>query len=170
VVQHLIASRVNARWRHALWLVVLLRLAMPVAPSSSWSIFNLLPAPPGLPMRMGVALEMTPAPPPIAFGAHQATIAMLPAPRWLVVWKWIAAVWIAGAAVLLLRALIATVRINLAIRSAAEGGGAPLRIIDEARDRLGIARRVRVVETNAVKTPALHGLWRPTLLLPAGLT
>lgn len=42
-IQWLIGSRVDARLRHLLWVIVLLRLLMPAAPASSWSMFNVLP-------------------------------------------------------------------------------------------------------------------------------
>src|SRR5688572_29241336 len=36
----------TAKWRHALWFVVVARLALPVGPGSSWSVFNLFVAKP----------------------------------------------------------------------------------------------------------------------------
>ena len=39
----LLRGRLSARWRCALWLVVLVRLLMPVVPESPMSLFNLLP-------------------------------------------------------------------------------------------------------------------------------
>ncbi|NLE39401.1 MAG: hypothetical protein GX621_15375, partial [Pirellulaceae bacterium] len=39
----LLRERLSARWRCALWLVVVARLLMPVAPESRLSLFNLLP-------------------------------------------------------------------------------------------------------------------------------
>ena len=40
LVQRMFRRQLEPRWRHALWFVVMLRLAMPVAPSSDWSLFN----------------------------------------------------------------------------------------------------------------------------------
>ncbi|HEU4521454.1 MAG TPA: hypothetical protein VFT12_05600, partial [Thermoanaerobaculia bacterium] len=42
-IQWLIGSRVDARWRHLLWVIVLVRLLLPGAPASSWSLFNAIP-------------------------------------------------------------------------------------------------------------------------------
>ena len=39
-VQWLARRRLNARWQYALWLLVVVRLAMPSLPASSWSVFN----------------------------------------------------------------------------------------------------------------------------------
>ncbi|MCY9539028.1 M48 family metalloprotease [Paenibacillus thiaminolyticus] len=43
-VQHLFRRRIHARVRHALWLIVLLRLMLPVLPQSPVSLFNAVPA------------------------------------------------------------------------------------------------------------------------------
>ena len=42
LVQWLLRSRLSARWRYNLWLLVLLRLLVPVTPQSPLSVFNLL--------------------------------------------------------------------------------------------------------------------------------
>src|SRR5690349_4094584 len=42
-VQLMLGNRLPARWRHAMWMLVLLRLALPVVPSSPMSVFNLAP-------------------------------------------------------------------------------------------------------------------------------
>ena len=41
IVQWLLRGRLSARWRYNLWLLVLLRLLIPVTPQSSLSVFNL---------------------------------------------------------------------------------------------------------------------------------
>ena len=41
LVQWLLRERLSARWRYNLWLLVLLRLLIPVTPQSSLSVFNL---------------------------------------------------------------------------------------------------------------------------------
>ncbi|GAA0380890.1 M56 family metallopeptidase [Paenibacillus motobuensis] len=43
-VQHLFRRHIHARLRHALWLIVLLRLMLPVLPQSPVSLFNAVPA------------------------------------------------------------------------------------------------------------------------------
>ncbi|WP_195575104.1 M56 family metallopeptidase [Paenibacillus sp. 1001270B_150601_E10] len=43
-VQYLFQRRIHARLRHALWLIVLLRLVLPVLPQSPVSMFNAVPA------------------------------------------------------------------------------------------------------------------------------
>ena len=43
-VQAVLGRWLSPRWRHALWFIVLVRLAVPVLPESPHSIFNLFPA------------------------------------------------------------------------------------------------------------------------------
>ena len=38
--QLLLARRLTPLWRHALWLLVVARLLLPVTPSSPWSLYN----------------------------------------------------------------------------------------------------------------------------------
>jgi beta-lactamase regulating signal transducer with metallopeptidase domain len=171
--QRLIGRRVGARWRHALWLVVVLRLVVPIAPSSSWSIFNLLPTHPAVSLEMGRVLAHSGLVPSIADSSTRA-MQVFHAPLWIVGWRWLAGLWICGIIALVARALIATMRIHRAVRRAARASTATLRkvndIVDEGRRQLRITRPVRVIETALVDAPALHGVFRPTLLLPEGLS
>src|SRR5439155_23873378 len=43
LVQVALRHRLSARWRHALWGIVLLRLLVPVTPPTRWSLFNVAP-------------------------------------------------------------------------------------------------------------------------------
>jgi bla regulator protein BlaR1 len=39
-VQLLFGKLLSPRWRYALWMLVVVRLLMPVMPASRWSVFN----------------------------------------------------------------------------------------------------------------------------------
>lgn len=171
VLHRLLASRVDARWRHALWLLVLVRLALPAGPSSRLSIFNLLPsgseAAAVAPRTTVLAAAVTEFAAPRIVEVRNAAI-----PWWAGAARWLVGLWLAGALLLALRTLVASVRLHRAVRRAL-GAHPPNAEIDaivaaECR-RLGITRHVRAVECDLVRTPALHGMLRPTLLLPAGM-
>lgn len=152
-IHWMIGARVDARWRHLLWVVVLLRLVMPQVPASSLSLFNLLPqrepvvvvarADAAAPAKARLDVEvvesgvLTFAPPPV-----------LSAARWAF---WI---WLAGAAFFALRMLIASIRAHRAVLAGERLSAGPLPI----------------VECDLVRAPALHGVFRPVLLLPRGFT
>jgi hypothetical protein len=45
-IQGIFGSRLNPRWRYALWLLVLVRLVLPALPESALSLFQFAPPPP----------------------------------------------------------------------------------------------------------------------------
>ena len=51
VIHGLFGRHIAPRWRHAMWMLVLVRLALPVVPSSPVSLFNL--APPNISFSLG---------------------------------------------------------------------------------------------------------------------
>ncbi len=86
--------------------------------------------------------------------------------------RWAAADWLIGVLLLALRTLVSSLRVSRSVRRALRRGEPRpelVRLLDESRKRLGVQRPVRIVECDAVRAPALHGLLRPTLLLPPGL-
>ena len=175
LAQRLIGRHISARWRYALWLVIVLRLVVPVAPSSAWSVFNLVPPHPGIQLQLrGDAGQIVFQPQPAGF----AEIPLIHIPWWIAEWRWIAAVWICGAIAFAARALIATARVHWMVRRAREAETIPAsayawiarQIVEEGRRQLGIAHPVDVVESALIEVPALHGFFQPTLLLPEGLS
>jgi beta-lactamase regulating signal transducer with metallopeptidase domain len=146
----LIGRRVDARWRHLLWVVVLIRLLMPVAPESSFSIFNLVPAENAQPSPR---VMLRPA--PVAAADGPAGIVTLHVTPYRSFVPWLIAIWIAGALVLATRFAISAIRMR--------------RAIPESRQPRAESR-LPIIETPAVRTPALHGLVNPVLLLPRGFT
>ena len=44
LIQKLLGGKLGPRWCHALWLVLLIRMVLPWAPSSRLSLFNLIPS------------------------------------------------------------------------------------------------------------------------------
>jgi bla regulator protein BlaR1 len=146
----LIGRRLRARWWCALWLLALVRLAAPTAPGTEWSLFNFVPLHPGIELQL------------------RGPAAQLAVPWWIVAWKWLVLVWFAGFAILVCRMIIATVRVRSIVRRALASGKAR-DIVEEARVQLHIRREIAVVESPLIDGPALHGVFRPTLLLPEGM-
>src|SRR5882757_9139610 len=69
VLQLLLRRFLTARWSHALWLCVLLRLIIPTVPSTNFSIFNLssvvfpeIAPSRSMPVAVGVAIPPTQEP------------------------------------------------------------------------------------------------------------
>lgn len=161
----LAGRRLGPRWRHALWLVALLRLAIPAGPVSRWSVFNLLPlrerAAPVKALREFTATGGSPA----AFQTAKLAAGVLRDSTWTPSWRVLLTVWLCGAMAVALRALISAIRTRAALRHAALDEMSS-DVVEAVKARLGIRRRLLVVESSLVDAPALHGLWRPVLLLP----
>jgi len=177
-VQLTLGRRVPARWRHALWLLVLVRLLLPAVPSSRFSLFNLLPVTAAAqpPLRIDGALprelELVPAGPPSAEVRFFRVTTGAPLLRWLF------GIWAAGALLLIARMLISSVRMRRAVTRARrrEARGSELEALLRQAVHLvwragapATTRRMRILESEIVRTPALHGLAAPTLLLPRGM-
>lgn len=174
-VQLAVGRRIAARWRHTLWLLALLRLVIPVAPVSSYSLFNLFPLPTA---REHVVAR--PLPPQVITASRvegalsdSQTLNMrdgAPLVRGLL------AVWLLGVGLLTLRMLISSLRMRRAVnRSRRASGPDPYleELLHEAVERVGVPRwvaRVQILESGVVRTPALHGLRKTTLLLPRGMS
>jgi beta-lactamase regulating signal transducer with metallopeptidase domain len=169
LLQRLVGGQLGARWRHALWLVVLLRLVLPAGPASRWSVFNLLPAGEGhIPLAAVRAVKAGQA----GFGVPRTTqfVGFLrEQTSWALSWRWLLGIWLCGAALLALRALIGATRTQIALRHAA-AGNISSDVVEAVKTRLGIRRRFLVIESELVDAPALHGLLRPVLLLPRGFS
>ncbi|MCC7376818.1 MAG: hypothetical protein IT581_19315 [Verrucomicrobiales bacterium] len=162
----LVAGRHLApRWRYGLWLVVLARLLVPVAPESHLSLFNLVDfAPAGF---SGAALQVLGLPAPVVVPAVEAPHPLADTPTWFV---WALALWCPGALVLsaliwrdhrrLRRALSATQPVeNPEVQD----------LLRQSKGVMSVRRRVAVEETGQITSPAIAGCWRPRLLLPTGL-
>jgi beta-lactamase regulating signal transducer with metallopeptidase domain len=164
LLQVTLRGRLNPRWHHALWLLVVARLMLPILPESALSLFQFAPAPPPVvtdtvtepifqaPPSPMVGINPDPAP-PVAYPFSVFTV--------------LALTWLTGALVL----LILTWQVN---RSFARHVAAAQRIIDPrllklaetAQNELGIRRSLRIIESAQVQSPAIMGLFRPTLILP----
>jgi bla regulator protein BlaR1 len=163
IAQALIGHRLRARWWCALWLIALIRLVVPTAPSTGWSLFNFLPPHPAIELQLRAPAAA------IVFDAIGRTVAV---PWWIAGWKWLIAAWFAGFAIIVTRMTVSTIRMrSLVARALGSGGATPAAwdIVEEARAQLHIRRGIVVVESPLIDGPALHGVLRPTLLLPEGM-
>ena len=187
LIQWIARERIPAGWRYAMWLVVFGRLLLPAAPESSLSIFNLAQPRPSL---FEIARE--PLPPPLitrsttlsAAGRARQETSRPPLQLILI------GIWATGFALLSARAVLASRRLSKQLRQDDSERSwipsmtrAPAEVSMEAPEersraeallaacaqQMKIDRRVRLMETPAVSSPALHGIMRPTLLLPPGL-
>jgi beta-lactamase regulating signal transducer with metallopeptidase domain len=87
--------------------------------------------------------------------------------RWT---PWLAMVWLGGAAVMLGRAGWLVVEAEkLRRRSSPLENETVLKLIEEARRKMGLARRIQAVVTEQLTSPAVMGLVTPVLILPLSM-
>jgi bla regulator protein blaR1 len=153
LIQSLLGARLPARWRHALWWVVVLKLLLPGLPQAPFSLFHisLLESP----MPIVHALSSAGAPGASSLGRFLA-----------IVWPWI---WIFGA----LSALAIILRehgrlVRAVVRQRPITNPAILDVLEDCKALMRIYTPLVVIESPKISSPALFGFVRPRLLLPRG--
>jgi bla regulator protein BlaR1 len=170
---------ISARQTAWLWGLVLLRLLVPVAPSSSCSLQNLLRCDPTL--LFGRAAVVDPAldpsaavdsPPPAVSPtsfeppAVDAVTAASPIGDWvrlLLIWTWP----VGGSGILLWTVFCQWRFGRTVMRDAVPADERLSQLWQECRQRVGVRRNIRLVRFDGVRQPAVFGLFRPRLLLPS---
>jgi bla regulator protein BlaR1 len=164
----LAGRRIPARWRHALWLLVLLRLILPWTPESRYSVYGFLPQL----VRHSATVSSFQEPPPDRNREQTASAAAIKDGAYVTNSSGgiVAGIWLAGAAVcaswILMQALSAALAFN-GRRPVTDQ--AVLELLESCKDELGIRTYLAIIETPSVRSPALFGWIRPRLLLPAGV-
>jgi TonB family protein len=196
LAQQLFRRRLAPKWRFSLWWLVLLRLMLPVAPESGWSVFNLarvshrtetrqtvekrasvslstaweetaaMPAPAVATLDSKPQIQIPAAPPQAAASPIQPTI-QKPLP----IYPLLALFWLAGVVLYGGRLCMGSLILSRNIRRPSQVlDDAVLAIFEECRQTMGVARAPDIIVTSAVQSPALFGLRRIKLLIPSGLT
>ena len=192
LLQTICRERLTPRWRYALWLLLVVRLSLPVPVTSRLSVFNLArvgvpataaeislspsseekPAYPAPPKAASRASAAAPTPgPAVATPAPAAVTPTVPGhaaaePGWP--WKsWAALLWLAGVTLLALRILVQNVGFYRRLRWAPTvTDAAAWKTLEACRQLMGVRQRLVLVETALVHSPALYGFLRVHLLLP----
>ena len=191
LAQSLLRRQLTPRWRHALWVLVVIRLALPWSLESRVSLFNWfngqsrfssVTSPgdkpetlPGKPEPEKVMLNPQ-GPRPSSVSPEVATTVSgsipppAPAPRlwWL---KWFPWLWVAGVVGLPSFLLMTTYRLGRRVRRQRPlTDAAVLNLVEDCKQEMVVRTPLTLVETSAVSSPSLYGFIRPRLLLPAGMT
>lgn len=167
--QWICGLRLKPRWRCALWLLVLLRLALPWSVPSPTSLFNVFKMPATNP---GAQAESAVAEPSGSLGSIENTPAgSRPVSSSIRIEHWVAWLWLAG--VLALSGYAFLIQYNFyrrvgRLRPLTDGP--TLDLFEDCKALMGVATPVSLIETDAVKSPTLFGFVRPRLLLSKGLT
>ena len=183
VVQWAFGRRLSPRWRYGLWLLVVVRLALPWTIPSSVSVFNWVSfrAVSGAVAGLGVNSEAphSPAPalaPPAAGSAGRSgdTAVAAPAvasPGFSLNLSHLLLAWGVGASALAVCLVVTHYRLWRRVTPRRPLVDARvLNLLEDCKQAMGVRVPVTLVETPAVGSPSLFGFVRPRLLLPLGLT
>src|SRR5580704_2602886 len=181
-------KRLPARWKAALWLVVLARFVLPIVPPSPTSLFNLtrtstthvgsipeavdsptshLSERPALSERGLMRQRGQVVAEPVKLVESPAESAPS-----TITWKFgmgrgASLVWLAGALGLLLRLAISQFRLGRILRSCDDSADPALQsLLASCRAELRLSHSVRLLLAPRAMSPAVVGIWRPTVVLP----
>lgn len=195
LVQWLFRRQLAPRWRYRLWLLVLIRLALPFSAESGLSIFNLVR--PNVPAKLETIVAIRPADdgrpnksasmthPPVAayMNTHDATFGTESAPApghenepariALVKQYWYPAavcLWLAGFVTFPAYLVISTLRLARIIRrKRSMTNPGVLGLLEDCKQLMDVYLPLVVIESKDIASPALYGFVRPRVLLPLGL-
>jgi beta-lactamase regulating signal transducer with metallopeptidase domain len=162
LVQAALGRRLPALWRHALWLPVLFVLGSPVLPESPLSLENRWSNTASAPVTVMAG--------PVASASERTpdTAAVTPSAPAIDAIGVVACLWVTGVLALLLAGLIAWHRTLTVFRRCAVPLSPELHEeIQEAARSRGLRSLPAVLISDAVTGPAMSGILRPILLLPA---
>ncbi len=154
--------RVPARWRHALWLPVLIVLLVPVFPESSLSVSSITRMAPAPLQEHALTGHSASSP------AHVPLAPAMETPVPTILWRQIMClVWLGGAASMLLFGIAAFAQAMRRFRrNRLPVSGALQHELAVLARQIGLRHAPRVWVAAAIRSPAVTGLLRPALLLP----
>ena len=176
IVQTLFSRWLTPAGRQRLWLLMIVRLLLPVLPASAMSFANIHVE--KLWVRATPDAHFTPSP-DVSLDSHvdatlprsQTEVAMQPgAPRTDVMPIGICIGWAVITFAMLGRLLWVNRAMSLRLRRATEiNDQSTLQLLRECADIAGLRTTPSIIETDAITTPAVYGIRRPRILMPAGL-
>lgn len=194
LIQKTLGGRLGPRWSHALWLVLLVRMVLPWAPSSRFSLFNLIPSwdrqtqshqSPGFVEAQEASSSAQTAGSAEAMpDMEQETVSAARAPAapkpvavtqsetrpgsWLAsIRQALPVLWLAGAIVIGIYLIASDLALwRIVKRDRPLVNQSMLELFEECKAQMGIQSLVAVVPSERVRSPGLFGFVRPRLLLP----
>lgn len=152
-------TRLRPAWQAAVWLVVLVKFAVPYAPALPWSLADLLAMLRG--DETGGALVL-----PMATGSRAPVAAsIVPALGWLS----LASVWFAGVIYIIQRAVRAELSARRTARTAPLAPAEAIGVLHQLATELRVSAPRLVTVDSTTAGPHVVGVLRPTIVIPAAL-
>ncbi len=178
IIKGILRDRLSANWHYTVWLLLILRLVLPVAPEAELSLYNLFN-----PVMVGIQQydESNTAIPRLSAGVpaerpqenHQqpvvganqpeTAINLQNAPAFMDI---LAVIWLLGAVIMALIILYFNIRFYKKIRFSIPCRDAiSIRIIQDCHKVASVKRSIPLVIHEGVRVPILYGIIRPRLVL-----
>jgi len=165
ILERTLLRRLPPRWRYGLWLLVFVRLLLPIAPASALSLFNLVDLAPGGVAQIALQFLGLPAPMPVPLTDNPHPL--VDTPSWFLA---ALALWIPGAAALGVLLYRDHRRLQIALsHTVPVTDSYILDLLQQSKGVMRVRTHVLLVEGDHVTSPAISGCCRPRLLLPSGL-
>ncbi|MBT5706956.1 MAG: hypothetical protein HOI66_11610, partial [Verrucomicrobia bacterium] len=186
-------KRLSARVQHGLWLILLLKLMVPLLPTSPLSFFNLVPAQAWIELRMSSpekvlervgtvdqespttfsvqSLATTPHQgeeiPGVLSRAVQNPEAIEEAFSWMSLAFW---VWLSGCVLFLLQMIYHNIRFARSLRLGQRTQSSlVIDLLHLQSEQIGLRRAPVLMEISGLTAPAVFGVRNPTIVLPRGV-
>ena len=186
LLQRILGNRLGVRGRYCLWLLLLVRLAMPWTPPSRVSLYNLLPTSIATGNDLSVAADASGrtdsaskyvdrdvdargSVPTVRRGTNPTGNTNPEDSYWPVGWtvRGLSMLWLLGAFILAGYTLASATRLRRIVRDGQRvTSRETLDVLNACKDLIGTKASVDVIATDRLGSPALFGLLRPRLLLP----
>lgn len=173
--QLLLGRKLSARWLYALWFLLIMRLLLPFDIESRFSLFRFVPLPaipsvdlsqPSSPISMPL-VRPAQFPPAAIVPGNEVEIATDLHRSQLSVAQKLALGWLLGLVLILLYTVITNVRLWQKIRLRATASSPILvRLLEECKNQMNIARQVAIVDVPGIRIPVLFGIVQPKILMP----
>ncbi len=169
LVLAVLGRRVPPAWRYGLWLLVAVRMLLPSLPESPASVYRVIPPTPihavaQASPRLAQAMERDFTAVPLLASS------MTSAPSKTSFQEILFRAWAIGACGVLLLLAVRQIRFALRFRRDRREAGEPLqRAVETSAQQCGLRHAPAVWELEGIASPFLAGLWKPQLVVPAGM-
>ncbi|MES2597253.1 MAG: M56 family metallopeptidase [Verrucomicrobiota bacterium] len=164
LTQHLLRKHLSARILHALWLPVLIVTLMPIWPQSRWSAESLI-------MEARPVTTAAPAAPSTPVPVMKRPPTVMKAERSLPWAQMGAFIWAAGSVGFAVAGLISLgSTLRRFRRTACAPESETVDMVASLARQIGLKQAPQICQSEAISSPAVAGLFRPVLLLPANFT
>src|SRR5690349_1415214 len=154
--QWLCGGRLSPRWRYALWLLVLLRLALPWSIPSPFSLFSVVKFPTRAPATLS---QTTAAAPPDTPNVEDQTPTITVSSSG---GDWFTLVWAVGASCLAICAGASHYKIyRRVVRQRPLIDEDTQNLLEDCKTVMDVSTPVTLIETSAIPSPTLFGFVRP---------